>query len=167
MAGAVNLLDAPVVFALRLAGAGQAEAGLTRWVRSAAKESLFLSALSLLELETHAAAAAQEDKAAGLLWRKWLDEQVCRAFDGRILPVDRAVARRAATLPYADQRDALIAATALENAMTLVTLRPAAFRQGKVRTFDPTGYEPGTTADDWRNAARASPGWIKNLFVRT
>ncbi|MDE1917721.1 MAG: VapC toxin family PIN domain ribonuclease [Sphingomonadales bacterium] len=163
----MNLIDAPVVFALRLVASGRAEAGLTRWVRSAARESLFISALSLLELETLAAAAAREDKAAGLRWRKWLDEHVGGAFDGRILPVDTAIVRRAAALTFADQRDALIAATALENAMTLVTFRPVAFKSGKVRTFDPTGYEPGTTTDDWREAARATPVWIKNLFVRT
>lgn len=163
----MNLIDAPVVFALRTARAGLAEGGLTRWAQAAARESLFLSALSLHELEQQAARAEQQDSAAGGRWRQWLDEHVLRAFNGRVLPVDAAVARRAAALDYADPRDALIAATALEHAMTFVTFRAAAFRAGRVKTFDPTGYEPSATTEDWREAARATPVWIKSLFVRS
>ena len=59
---------------------------------------MFLSALTLLELENAAAIAARRDKAAGAAWRDWLDRQVVPAFEGRILPVDAAVIRRRAQL---------------------------------------------------------------------
>ena len=40
---------------------------------------------------------------------------------------------------------------------------------GRVRTFDPWGYTPASSEEDadWRQAARTSSLWLKNLFVRT
>ena len=50
------LLDTPIVFELRKARAGGAEAGLTAWAAGVARERLFLSAISLMELEVAATA---------------------------------------------------------------------------------------------------------------
>ena len=160
----MHLLDTSVVLALRTARAGKADPGLTAWATSVARQSLFIGALTLHELERE---AARQDKAGGALWRAWIDDQVMRAFSGRVLAIDAPVVRRAAQLPYDDQRDALMAATALEHGFTLVTLRPRAFRAGRVKLFNPTGYVPETGVDDWRQAARTGPAWIKNLFVRS
>jgi predicted nucleic acid-binding protein len=160
------LLDAPVVVALRKARTGSVDAGMSAWAVSVQRQSLFLSVLTLYELEGHAAVAARHDKAAGDLWRRWIDDQIMRAFDGRILGVDAPIVRRAAELDYSEERDALLAATALVHGMTLVTFRARAFKSGRVRTFDPVGYIPKGSVEDWRQAARAGPGWIKNLFVR-
>ena len=162
----MHLLDTPVVIALREARAGGADAALTAWASGAAPQSLFLPAIALHELEGAAARAMRKDRAGGALWRGWIDDQVMRAFDGRILAVDAAIVRRAAALDYADQRDALIAATALQHGLTLATFRPRAFKSGRVKVFDPTTYV-ASAGDDWRQAARAAPAWIKNLFVRS
>jgi len=52
--------------------------------------------------------------------------------------------------------------------MTLVTRNTAAFKSGKVKLFNPWGYKPkDEDDDDWRQAARTSSLWLKNLFVRT
>ena len=161
----MHLLDTPVVVALR--DARGADAGLTHWASGVPRQSLFLSALTLHELEGDAARAARQDKAAGAQWRTWIDDHVLRAFDGRVLAIDVPVVRRAAVLDYGDQRDGLIAATALEHGMTLVTFRPRAFKAGRVKTFDPIGYVAEGSAEDWRQAARAAPVWVKNLFVRS
>jgi hypothetical protein len=51
--------------------------------------------------------------------------------------------------------------------MTLVTRQTAAFKGGRVKTFNPWGYTPEDEDDsDWRQAARTGPVWLKNLFVR-
>lgn len=163
----MHLLDTPVVLALRDAKAAGGDAGLSLWASGVARQSLFVSALTLHELERHAAHALHRDRNVGALWRDWIDGSVMRAFDGRILPVDAATVRRAATLDYGDARDALLAAAALEHGMTLVTFRTRAFRAGRVKTFDPTGYAPEPSVDDWRQAARATPAWIRGLFVRS
>lgn len=162
------LLDTPIVYELRKARAGAAEAGLTAWAAGVARERLFLSAISLVELETSAAEAARRDKAAGAMLRGWIDEQLLPAFEGHVLPLDAAVARRRGQLAMAETRDALLAATALEHGLTLVTRNTAAFKGMRVKLFDPRGYTPDAMEDegDWRDAARTGPLWLKNLFVR-
>ena len=159
----MHLLDTAVVIALRDARGPSADPGMVAWAGGVARQSLFISALTLHELEGH---AARQDKAALALWRTWIDDHVMRAFKERVLSIDASVVRRAAALGYEDQRDGLLAATALEHSFTLVTMRPKAFKGGRVKLFNPVGYVPEVGVDDWRQAARAGPGWIKNLFVR-
>jgi len=161
------LLDAVIVLELRKARSGRTDAGLTAWAGSVAPQDMFLSALSLLELESGAARLERTDKAAGTALRAWLDAQVARAFDGRILPVDAAVVRRCGQLAYDDTRNGLLAATAIEHGLTLVTRQTAAFKAGRVKLFNPWGYTPDDAEDaDWRQATRTGPLWLKNLFLR-
>jgi predicted nucleic acid-binding protein len=162
------LLDTPIVFELRNARAGQAEAGLAAWAADVARERLFLSAISLVELEAEAARVARGDKAAGAALRGWIDRQVLPAFEGHILPLDAAVARRRSQVPLADTRDALFAATALEHGLTLVTRKSAAFKGARIKLFDPKGYQRDSVDEDgdWRAAARNGPLWLRSLFVR-
>jgi hypothetical protein len=164
----MHLLDTEIVLDLRKAKSGRADAGLAAWAARVPTQSLFLSALSLLELQTAASRLERRDKAGGQALRAWIDGQVLRAFEGRILPVDVAVVRRRATLPYADARDGLLAATALEHGMTLVTRNVQAFRAGRVKLFNPSGYTPDGLEDeaDWGQASRGGPLWLRNLFVR-
>jgi hypothetical protein len=160
------LLDTPVVLALRKAKSGRADPRLAAWAAAAPPEDLFISAIALLELGTAAAGLAHKDKAGGAALRAWIDGPVNAAFDGRILPVDAAVVRRRGLLPYADSRDGLIAATALEHGLTLVTRNVAAFKAGRVKTLDPYRADAVEEDMDWRQAARTGPLWLKNLFVR-
>jgi predicted nucleic acid-binding protein len=162
------LLDTEIVFELRNARAGQAETGLAAWAAGVARERLFLSAISLVELEAAVARTARSDKAGGAALRGWIDNQVLQAFEGHILPLDTAVARRRGQIPLADTRDALFAATALEHGLTLVTRNSAAFKGARLKLFDPKGYQPDAVDEDgdWRAAARNGPLWLRNLFVR-
>lgn len=62
------------------------------------------------------------------------------AFDGRILAIDPAVAMRCARLHVPDRRnecDALIAATALEHGLTVVTRNIADFQSSGVQLLNP------------------------------
>lgn len=165
----MHLLDTAVVWELRGAKAGRGDPGVARWAAGQARTGLFVSALTLAELGTGAAEIDRTDKAGAAAVRRWIEGQVMAAFDGRILPIDAAVARRAIGLGYPDLRDGLLAATALEQGLTLATRYPAAFRLGKVKTFNPWGYAPTAVDEDdadWRQASRAGPLWLKNLFVR-
>jgi len=163
----MHLLDTPLVIALRGARSGRADPALSAWASGVTSQSLFISAITLHELEGAAARTSRKDRAAGALWRAWLDDQVTRAFDGRVLAIDAAIVRRAAGLDYGDQRDGLIAATALEHGLTLATTRPRAFKAGRVKVFDPSRYVVETRDGDWRQASSAAPAWIKGLFVRS
>lgn len=161
------LLDTEVVWELREAKAGHADARLTSWIAAQPRSAIFISALTLAELAAAARQVERANRTAAAAIRTWIERQVAPAFDGRVLPVDTAVSLRAMALGYADLRDALVASTALAHGFVLATRNTAAFRQGKVRTLDPWRYEPTARDDDadWRDAARGG-AWIKNLFVR-
>lgn len=161
------LVDAEVLFDLRHARSDGEGAMLAGWAQRTSRQSMFLSALSLVELENAAALAAKQSKAAGAAWRDWIDGQLLPAFDGRILPVDLTIARRRAALALGNDHDALLAATALEHGLTLVTYRAAAFRGARLKLFDPSRAAPDAGEDgDWREATRERSPWIRSLFIR-
>ena len=161
------LLDAEILFDLRHPRADGKGAALAGWAQRTSRQSMFLSALSLVELDNAAALAAKQGKAAGAAWRDWIDGQVLPAFEGRVLPVDLAVVRRRAALALDNDRDALLAATALEHGLTFVTYRAAAFRGTRVKLLDPSRISADAGDDgDWREATRGRSPWIRNLFIR-
>jgi len=163
------LLDTALVLELRKARAGEADPGLAAWAGGLARHKLFISALNLLEIENAAARLGRKDRAAGLLIREWIDSHLMPAFEGRVLPVDAKVVRRRAQLPYANTRDGLLAATALEHGLTLVTRRVSSFRAGRVKLLNPSGYsaQPSEDEEDWGQGTQTGHLWLKNLYVRT
>lgn len=131
------LLDTNVVSELRKA---QADENVVAWARSVTAPSLFLSAITVLELETGILRTERRDPAQGGLLRSWLDNHVMPAFAGRILAVDSAVALRCARLHVpgrSNECDALIAATALVHGLTVVTRNVADFQSSGVRLINP------------------------------
>lgn len=128
------LLDTNVVSELRKAATRKAEPKVLAWANRVSTATLFLSAVTVLELEIGILLVERRDPAQGSALRSWLDTQVLPAFTDRILPVDTAVARRCAGLHVPDRRsdrDAVIAATALVHQLTIVTRN--------VEDFAPTG----------------------------
>lgn len=118
------VLDTNVVSELRKAKAGKADRNVAAWASKVPADALFVSAITILELETGVLLVQRRDPVQGALLRAWLDRHVLPAFAGRVLPVDTAVALRCAALHVPDprsDRDALIAATAMVHSMTVVT----------------------------------------------
>lgn len=140
------LLDTNVVSELRRVAAGRGDANATAWLATAPRPDLHVSVITLLELERGVRRLERRDGEQALLLRSWLDRSVPAVFEGRILPVDEAVARRAAALHVPDMapaHDALIAATALVHRMTVVTRDVADFaRFDGVRVLDPWASAP-------------------------
>lgn len=129
------LCDTNVISELRKAKTDRADPNVIAWAERITPERLYLSAISLLELEMGVLRIERRDVAQGRVLRHWLEQRVMPAFSGRILPVDVAVARRCAPLHVPDprsDRDALIAATALEHGLTVVTRN--------IADFQPTGF---------------------------
>lgn len=162
------LLDTGIVLDLRKGQVGQSDPGLAAWAAGIARQKLFISALSLLEIENAAARLGRKDRAAGLAVRDWIDNRVMAAFEGRVLPVDATVVRRRAQLPYANTRDGLLAATALEHSLTFVTHRVSAFRAGRVKLLNPSGVvaQSSEEDEDWSQGVQSGRQWLKNLYVR-
>jgi len=134
------LLDTNVVSELRKARSGKANGGVVRWADGVDAADLFVSVITLQELEIGILLAERKDAAAGAVLRSWFDGHVLPAFAGRVLPVDTAVALRAAPLHVPDPRpvrDSLIAATALVHGMTVVTRNVADFEPSRVPVVNP------------------------------
>lgn len=131
------LLDTNVVSELRKP---HADARVKRWAASVATVSLFLSAITVLELETGVLRIERRDVRQGKALRHWLETQVLTAFADRILPVDTVVAQRCAKLHVPNRMadgDALIAATAMTHSLTLVTRNTDDFERAGVELLNP------------------------------
>lgn len=139
------VLDTNVVSELRKAKSGKANKNVTAWAASVSPGSLFISAITILELESGVLMLERRDQAQGAILRTWLDQYVLPAFAGRVLPVDIAVAQRCARLHVpnpCNERDALIAATALVHSMTIVTRNVADFEATGVPLRNPWNQNP-------------------------
>lgn len=134
------VLDTNVVSELRKVRFGNADAGVAAFAAEVDAAALFVSAITIMELELGVLLAERRDARQGARLRDWLERQVLPEFDGRTLPCDRAVAQRCARLHVPDkrgERDALIAATALVHGMTVVTRNVADFRPTGVGLLNP------------------------------
>ena len=130
------LLDTNVVSELRKVRAGKANKHVAIWADSVDAAELYLSAITIQELELGVLLTERRDPAQGAIFRAWLDGHVLPSFNDRILPIDTVVAQRSAKLHVPKPLpaiDALIAATALVHGMTVVTRN--------VVDFEPTGAE--------------------------
>ena len=122
------ILDTNVVSELRKAK--KAHQNVKKWAQPLPAAGLYISVISVLELEIGILLIERRDQEQGRILRTWMDRHVLPTFSGRILAIDTAVAQRCAMLhvpnPRTD-RDALIAATALVHGLTVATRNVADF----------------------------------------
>lgn len=118
------LLDSNIISEFRKVPAGRANQGVVAWAESVPPESLFISAITLMELEKGVQLKARQDPVAGNTLRRWLVDRVLPAFQGRVLVVDEEVALESAGyhVPVPQPlADSLIAATAKVHGLYVVT----------------------------------------------
>lgn len=130
------LLDTDVLSLLRRPGrAPQIE----RWVARQRPTDLFISVVSVGEIERGIDRQRKIDPAFASSLAKWLDQSILD-YGSRILPFGLAEARRWGRLSNLignANLDIALAATALENGLTVVTRNVAHFRPTGVATVDP------------------------------
>jgi predicted nucleic acid-binding protein len=132
------LLDTNVVSELRRPH--RTNPKVAAWADSVSPSDMFLSTITILELETGALLLTRRDGGQGRLIQQWIEDRVLTAFTERILAVDTAVARRCALLHVPDPRpyrDSLIAATALVHRLIVVTRNRADFEPMAVSVLNP------------------------------
>lgn len=137
------LLDTNALSELRKRRSGKISAAVEAWAGSVDQADMFLSVITIMEIELGIALLEWRDtRQAGVL-RLWLHDKVMPAFAGRILPVDTTIALRCARLHVPDtksERDAWIAATGLVHDLTIVTRNVVDFAGTDVTLLDPWAY---------------------------
>ncbi|WP_419856226.1 type II toxin-antitoxin system VapC family toxin [Candidatus Poriferisodalis sp.] len=124
------VLDTNVVSEIRRAASGRAEQRVIQWALRVEPALTYISVVTFMELEIGVQLVERRDEPSGVILRRWLEDDVRAAFEGRTLPVDIEVARIAAQLHVPDPApvsDALIAATAMAHSMTVVTRNTSDF----------------------------------------
>jgi hypothetical protein len=116
------------------------DAGVVAWVSRHLPATLHLSVLTLGEIRKGIESISDETRHQSLL--DWLETDLPRFFSGRILTVNEAVADRWGRLAAAAGRplpaiDSLLAATALEHDLVLVTRNVKDFSGLPVQIFNP------------------------------
>lgn len=112
---------------------------VARWADGVSDESMYTSVLVLGEIRRGVERLRRKDAAQAKLLARWL-EQVRLAFAGRILEVTEQVAEEWGRLDIPDPRpvvDALLAATAKVNGLTLVTRNTGDFASTGVDVHNP------------------------------
>lgn len=134
------LLDTCVIFELVRPEPNPA---VLAWVRDCEEEALFLSVVTIGELEKGIAKVADSSRKKKLA--SWIRNDLAARFQSRILPVDLQVAARWGVLVGESERrgvplpviDSLIAATSLQHDLTVVTRNTADFERWGARCFNP------------------------------
>jgi predicted nucleic acid-binding protein len=132
------LLDTNVVSELRRSD--RANPLVLAWSNALPSSQSFISAITILELETGILLRERRDPRQGAQFRTWFENKVLPSFTGRVLPVDSVVARRCASLHVPNRRpdrDAFIAATAIVHGLTVATRNICDFEPMGVALFNP------------------------------
>ncbi len=131
------LIDTNIISELRRK---EANPGVVDWFAVRPANTLYLSVLSLGEIRKGIEALPNSKRKLAL--RDWLEVDLPAFFTGRILPIDEAVVDRWGRLLARIKRtapaiDSLIAATALQHALTLVTRNESDFKFPEVDVINP------------------------------
>ena len=118
----------------------RADAAVWAWSQAVPADLLYISAMTVLEIEQGVLRVARRDPQQARLFANWLHKRILPQFEGRILAFDTAAALRCAALHVPDprpERDAMIAATALVHSLTVVTRNTKDFASCGVGTLNP------------------------------
>ena len=136
------LLDTNALSEMRKIRLGRADPKVAAWSEQVTASDLFVSVITLQEIEQGLLLQRRDAAQAGPL-RHWFDAQVLPLFAGRTLPVTTEVALCCARLNVPDPkpyRDGLIAATALVHGLTVVTRNEADFSATGAALLNPWNW---------------------------
>ncbi len=137
------LLDTNTISELRKVELRRADTNVAAWERLHKPSELYVSVVTLLEIETGILRLARKDLHQAQILRQWRDTHVLSFFEGRIFDIGQDIIMQCAKLNVPDPRpphDALIAATALVHGLTIVTRNTADFVRMGVKLLNP--WEP-------------------------
>lgn len=134
------LLDTNVLSEIRKIGSGKANTGVVDWSKMIHPDDLFISVITLLEIEQGILKLQRKDTNQAKRYAKWLYDDVIPQFAKHTINIDSKIALKCASLHVPDKRpanDALIASTAIIHGLTLVTRNVADFQRLPVAILNP------------------------------
>ncbi|MGH1472648.1 MAG: type II toxin-antitoxin system VapC family toxin [Cellvibrionaceae bacterium] len=114
--------------------------GVLAWAGSINPSQMFISSITIFEIEMGILAKERKDKKQGEALRLWFENQVRPAFKSRILPFGEDAAILCASLHVPDpkaERDGMMAAIAMEHRMPVVTRNERDFAYTGVKIINP------------------------------
>ena len=133
------LIDTNVLSEFRKLLSGRADASVTRWFEGVAAERLYVSVISLFEIENGILRLQRHDVHQAAVLRSWFEQAKAR-MRGRIIDIDQPIALHCAALHVPDPRplrDSFISAAAAVRGLTLVTRNVRDFRGMGVEVINP------------------------------
>jgi predicted nucleic acid-binding protein len=113
--------------------------GLTAWLSDKPDQTLFISAVSIGEIAKGIAKQDNKDRTFAAALRQWL-EKLLLLYRERILPVDIPVAKRwgeLSAIMHNSGADILLAATAIEHGLSIVTRNERHFSGTGAKVINP------------------------------
>lgn len=137
------LLDTNVISELRRKG--RLDANVHAWSQSIPLEDLYISVVTVMEIEQGILIVGRRDHRQADILRAWMTGWLVPRFQARILAFDVVAAFRCAAMhvpnPKPD-RDSMIAATASVHGLTIATRNTRDFEECGVPVFNPWLYTP-------------------------
>lgn len=134
------LLDTNVISEIRKAGSNKADIKVIEWAKDKPTSSLFISSITILEIEMGILQLERKDPKQAAVYRTWLNSHVLKAFSDRILSFDTSIALKCAQLHVPNpksERDAMIASTAIVHGLSLVSRNVKDFKHIKIELINP------------------------------
>jgi toxin FitB len=134
------LLDTNIISESRKLGTSRIDPRAALWFAQVDVETSFISAMTIFELERGVGQMERRDAKQGSVLRRWLDDQIMTTYENRTLALSREVALICAGLHIPDpksERDAWIAATAIDAELTLVSRNIGDFASMGVNLINP------------------------------
>jgi len=130
------LLDTMILSELRKK---ERNPGVTEWLSDKSDSELFISVVSIGEVAKGVAQQYKRDEVFAGMLRQWLDKLLL-LYGERILPVDIPIAKRWGEISVQTHNagvDILLAATALEHNLSIVTRNEKHFNMTGVKIINP------------------------------
>ncbi len=138
------LLDTNIISESRKLGTSRINPHAARWLGQVDVETTFVSAMTVFELERGVRQMERRDARQGAALRRWFDDQIMTTYEKRTLSLSRAIALICAGLHTPDpksERDAWIAATAIDAELTLISRNVSDFANMSVELINPFEQE--------------------------
>lgn len=138
------LLDTNVISEMRKIDSGRADSHVSTWIDEQDASDLYVSVVTLAELDYGIRLKQRRDPNQSLFLRRWFNHSVLPFFEDRIVTIDFQIAMKYSEINvpnHLPDRDSWIAATALVHTFVVVTRNTKDFEASGVALYNPWTFQ--------------------------